>query len=292
MDLAKTWKPKPVEVLKDVFFDRKARNDQYDHYLAEVRRQFPVPALNGTVDFYFWNQTAILAAGLQYCPRPVFQSYSAYAPALERWNAAHLVGGQAPDNILLTMQTVDARFPSLDDGLSWPEILTRYDVVQAAPDCVQLKHSSQPRTYQLTPIASKNLMFGETFSNIPTQGLIWAQLNIDPTLSGKLHSLLYKPAPLYMKVLLRRGDWTCRIVPEMARCGFLLSPFVKDTQEFASLASAKWDGLTNQEMVSFSIFADTRTGTTSDYKVPLQLRLFRLEISRDNSLTSPSKESL
>jgi hypothetical protein len=279
-DLAKTWNCQSLAALNAAVVDRKILADKYGQYLAEIRDQFPVPPLTGTVDYYFRNQAALLAAGLQYCPRPIFQSYSAYTPVLERGNAAFLKGDRAPENILLSMQPIDMRFPSLDDSLSWPELLTRYDLRQTTPEWVRLQHSSQPRTYHLTPVMNQDLVFGQTFSQIPTNGLIWAELEIDPTLSGKLASLLYKPSTLWMLLHLRNGTGrACRIVPQMAGCGFLLSPFVENNPEFASLMSAGQDALAGQEIVSLAISAYTETGTTSDYESPLQLRLYRLELT-------------
>ena len=47
---------------------------------------------------------------------------------LAELNAACLRSSQAASNILFGVEPIDGRFPSLEDGHSWPELLTRYDI--------------------------------------------------------------------------------------------------------------------------------------------------------------------
>ena len=41
------------------------------------------------------------ANGWRWSPRPVFQSYSAYTPALDQLNASHLASRESADHILM-----------------------------------------------------------------------------------------------------------------------------------------------------------------------------------------------
>src|SRR5262249_8899468 len=88
-----------------------------------VQKQLTLPTPRGTVDLYPSALGYVVANGWSYAGRPVFQSYSAYTGALAELNASHLRGADAPDTIFFGVQPIDGRFPSLDDSLSWPELL-------------------------------------------------------------------------------------------------------------------------------------------------------------------------
>jgi len=111
----------------------------YQKMLQDLRDSRPLPAVHGTVDIYSFSQGLVLANGLQYQPRPVFQSYLAYTPELEQINADSLTGPRAPDSILFDVQTIDGNFPSSEDGLAWPQILTHYDAVDASKTVLLLE---------------------------------------------------------------------------------------------------------------------------------------------------------
>ena len=265
---------------------------KYEVYLKLYRSVFPFPPLAGNTDVYPWNQAALLAHGLSYRPRPVFQSYSAYTPELAEMNAAHLRSGRAADNLLFSLGTLDRRYPSLDDGRSWPELLTRYDIqntIGPFPDAivqgataslVLLKKSSAPRGFHLAPLTNAPIYFTEPVALPPaTNGPLWVELEINKTLVGSVVSALYKPPILTLAVSLRDGRQRCfRLVPGMVRGGFLLSPLIDDNASFIALTSREGlRGLTNHEITSFAVYALTQSGSTLCYQSPMRLRLYRLE---------------
>ena len=61
----------------------------------------------------------------------MIQSYAAFTPELADLNAAYLRSSHAPDNVFFECAPIDDHYPSLDDGLSWPVLLTRYDIRDA-----------------------------------------------------------------------------------------------------------------------------------------------------------------
>ena len=98
--------------------------------------------LQGSVDVYSYEQSALLSRGYDWGPRPVFQSYSAYTPELIRINEQHLRGTEAPDHIVFQLETIDDRLPTLDDGLSWPAMLDNYRVAAVSGKWVHLARKS------------------------------------------------------------------------------------------------------------------------------------------------------
>jgi hypothetical protein len=271
----------------------------YEKHLADLREKFPLPHIKGNVDAYTWNLDPVFAHGLTYHPRPVIQSYSAYTPELAQLNAEFLRSQNAPENILINGSTsdrdfppredglsIDDRFPSLDDGLSWPELLTRYDVQETEVSFVLLKQSPQPRQFHLVPLTDIRVHFGERIDVPPaTNGPIWAKMELDQTLWGRVVSALYKPPMLLLDVSTRGGQEPVqkRLVPGMARGGFLLSPLVEGCTSFALLASTEASSnLADYVIASMRIITADGSSAAAYYHDPVRVRLYRLEYPKQN----------
>jgi uncharacterized membrane protein YgdD (TMEM256/DUF423 family) len=282
---ARTFSVKTILAPAKLLCDTGTLRKGYEGYLMKIRNEFPIPPLEGGVDVYPWNQTALFAHGLRYHPRPVIQSYSAFTPELAELNAAFLRSDRAASNILFEIRLLDDRFPSLNDGRSWPELLTRYDIKDATGTFVLLKRSATPREYHLTPFKDLPVHFGESIMlPVTTNGPIWAEMEINKSILGSVVSTFYKPPILMLMVSMRDGRQLCfRLVPGMARSGFLLSPLIKDNASFVALAAA--DGgraLADEEVASVALSADTPSGSTTCYQSPMRLRLYHLDYPRQN----------
>jgi hypothetical protein len=251
--------------------------------LADIAAKNPLPPISGGADLYSYSQCVLFAHGLHYQPRPVIQSYSADTPALERMNAVWLRSGRAATNLLFTVQPQDGRFPSLDDGLSWPELLTLYEINPAAGPAgpyLLLQRSAAPRGYRLVTLTNVEARFGASLE-IPalTTGPVWVEVDIKKTFAGKIISALYKPPALVMSVRTRsRGQGQYRLVPGMALAGFLLSPVVSDTRALAALFGSDWPAqLAGREAQSITIEPVTPSHSTIYYVPTYQVRFYRLE---------------
>ena len=79
--------------------------------------------------------------------------------------------------------------------------------------------------------------------------LIWVKLDLEPEFSGRLMGLVYKPSPLFLEIKTARGPAArYRLIPGVARGGFLLSPLVSDGMSFAMLGSTQWKDLLANQM--------------------------------------------
>jgi hypothetical protein len=215
--------------------------DDYRRAMAAIRSDSPIPAIEGSVDVYPWSPAVAIAAGLNYAPRPVFQSYSAYTEELAALNANHLRGPAAPDHLLLSISDggfpLD-RFPTADDGPSWPEFLSRYNIERTTRKFVVLGKAAHVRHYELTPIGHATARLNCLIA-IPSDadGPVWVQVRVEPTRAGKLLALFYKSPELSMSVNTRDGrNRIYRVCAGSAGAGFLLSPLINDTQAYQQLA--------------------------------------------------------
>ncbi|HSY19044.1 MAG TPA: hypothetical protein VK815_11945 [Candidatus Acidoferrales bacterium] len=257
---------------------------EYQREMSLIRVRIPLPPVNGGADLYSYDQVAIFANGLQYQPRPVIQSYSAYTPSLAQMNAAWLRSDRAATNLLFALQPLDHRFPSLDDGLSWPELLTRYAVnaeTERGYDYLLLQRTATPRSYRLVELPDMSASLGESVTvPVVTNGLLWAELEFKKTPAGKIIAAAYKPEVLTMTVKFRdRPPATYRIIPGMTQAGFLLSPVVADNKSFAALFKSDWPAeLAHREVQSLVVAPVTASGASLCYDSIYQLRFYRLEI--------------
>ena len=130
-------------------------------------------------------------------PRPILQSYSAYTPTLTQINKMHLLNKNAPDNIMLRLETIDGRMPSLDDGASWSIFLTHYQPTLLENNILYLhRKSSATEVQKLISIKEGSFLLGEEIQLPDSSTPLFAQIFIKETLLGKLMNVLYKPTQL------------------------------------------------------------------------------------------------
>jgi hypothetical protein len=257
-------------------------------YATGLRTELPNVEIHGSADVYPLSKTLALPSGLTCRPRPIFQSYSAYTPKLAEMNAAHLRSDRAADHIFFNVSNVwsaDGRFAAQDDSLSWPELLTRYDITGMAGQYILMEKSVTPRQYQLTPIGETVAKFDEGIQ-IPSMsdGPIWVRIDIRRSLYGNVVAMLYRPPRVALNIVTRSGrTYSGRLLPAVARAGFLLSPVVENRESFFALASTNWQHeLADLEVTSARITTDGGRGVTSQYKSPVRVRFYRLDFQRQD----------
>lgn len=270
--------PQHLALVKQALLHRESYKAEYQHARQSMREQHPLPPLSGTVDIYNHEQALVAAYSLNYNPRPVFQSYSAYTPALLALNRDHLTGPQAPDHIIFRMQTVDYRYPSLDDGLSWPELLTRYRPVWSGHDRLVLARDNRPRRYRLEPLSVHSLRDGEPLAvPAPAPGTaIWAQVSVRQTPTDHLRRLLYRSRLLTMTITALHGEsQDYRLIGDMSSAGFLLSPCVVTTEDFHQLMLGQHHPLWSRYTVA-SVSFGRKGDSTRETQPAFDVALFRL----------------
>jgi hypothetical protein len=210
---------------------------EYDATLTQLSRLADFPKLNGTTDIYSFDQSYLIASNLQWSPRPILQSYSAYTPELAEINRQHVLGANAPDNIIFRVQPIDFRLPTLMDGPSWPALLRNYRAAGFHNDYLVLEKRAAVNTSEnLIALTSSTQHLGQPVPIPQSASPVFAQIELVPTLLGRLMNIAFKPRLLVISMENFHGmTMQYRFVATMARSQFLISPMVENTYEFKLL---------------------------------------------------------
>jgi len=212
------------------------------------RRTFSVEPFAGrTFDMLGHHQSVALVSGLDYIPRPVFQSYSAYTePLLER-NRLHLetTGTEA---LGVTFGHFDRRLPAHNfEGYLWPDLIANYRPIgftglprgDRAFRILLLGRRPEPLATERRVLFDEEVRAGQWIP-VDVEGpskLVWAEIDIRPSLAGRLIGVGYKRNPVAIDIAVHAGEpmarW--RLIPDAARAGFLLSPHVIDVDHLAAV---------------------------------------------------------
>ncbi len=244
--------------------------------LQRIQATAQVQKMPGSTDIYPHDLSALIASGNAWAPRPVPQSYSAYTPALAALNQAHLQGAQAPESVVFRMGPIDARYPTLEDGPSWPLLLAHYSLASQDGHYVYLQRQALAHTVQRKLLLQTVQRAGQVVELPPTERLLFAQIDIQPTLLGRVLSALYKPGALYLFVDLRNGQsQRFRLVPGMARAGFVLSPLVQTNADFVQLLQSGPGALQQRQVRRLRIGA--ADGASLSWQADFGLSLWALD---------------
>lgn len=247
-----------------------------DAALSTLREELPLPTLEGSADLYAFRQNLLLAHQIAYAPRPVFQSYGAYTPALAEANRRFLASDSGPRHVLFDAATIDSRYPLMDDGLSLPLLLGAFEVREEVGAFARLERSATPRAaVALTPRAEFEIEFDEEVNIETGDDAVWADVVVNKTLPGLLSRVAFKLPPLYVEV--RTADQAVRlfrIISDVAREGMLLSPLVESGHQFAGFAQGE-PPAASQRVTSIRVRRDWRVG----YEPTIRLRLFALTLT-------------
>ena len=214
---------------------------QHQAEVHQWRESRVLPNVRGSVDVFPWAQRVVLANGLDYHPRPVFQSYFAYTASLAQLNADFFAGPNAAESVLFDIQSIDEHLPSMEDGLCWPELWARYELVDARRSLLLLQRSTTARAPRITQIVSTPAALDQWVKLPDSTEPIWAAIQLRKTLSGKLRDALYKPPQIYLELKSAPDRVTrYRLSPDTVRGGFLVSPQILDRMSFALLGSTQW----------------------------------------------------
>lgn len=218
--------------------------DELEAEPATMPADWPLPRIRAAVgdapvDLFTNLQGYLFANRLNWRPRPVFQSYSAYTGPLRELNAAFIRSDSAPEYLLVAPTPIDRRPPAAEDGPALLAVLQRYRPLLIENGFLLLRRELSGPTPADEPgpvRLRRTVNLGETVSlaGVPDA---YQTLSIDvrPSLAGRLWSLAYRPEPVALAVeLADRRRRLYRLIPGAAT-DFLVNPFMEDGSNLTDL---------------------------------------------------------
>jgi hypothetical protein len=192
---------------------------------------------DASVDVIPHNILAVKASGVAWNPRPVFQSYSAYTPYLDRMNGEHfrINGAERP---IISLQSIDDRIPFVDEPLVWRALLDNYDFEYQTTEMVLLRRRNQPKFGRETAEGETTASWGQTIDLPPSRPgeFIVMRAKIPQSLAGSLTKLAFRPSVVNAKMTFASGlVLEGRVIPANMEDGWIISPFPPDEARLAPL---------------------------------------------------------
>lgn len=207
---------------------------------------------NAPVDVITQLPVIALTNNLNYHPRPVIQSYSAYTPYLQDLNLEFYKSDRRPEYILFVMQTIDHRFPALDDSKSLQYILNNYEMIWYDQDFILLKATIQKNNEpNLARVAEKHIGFGEhLYLNDFGRSAKLMYVDFKPTVLGRIIKFVFQPPVITLHGNTGGYSTKYRIIPAISRQGFLVKPLLRDNDDLITFYQGNWQQI---DSIYFSI---------------------------------------
>lgn len=215
---------------------------------------------NKSVDVIPWDISTIYFNKLNYNPRPVMQSYSAYLPLLDRLNAEKYSSATAPDYVMYKVACIDGRYCLGEEGQMMRVMLTRYTRIEKSDQFVLLQKNEEP-VRERSPLVSapKESTLGEWIEVPQSKGILFATVKTKYNLLGLFRSLLFRPAELYIVFRMADGsEKQFRTYRGGLESGFLASHLVYTLDDADKLFQGREAEL--NPIVAFKIMTNTRLG--------------------------------
>ncbi len=259
---------------------KNRRRQARDEAFRKMRAAFPEFAGQGTVDLIGVQQGALLAHGRDYRPQPVFQSFVAYTPWLLGRNQQHLRSTSAAQELFVSINTIDARYPLSDLGNGIVDLLSTYQPDDVGSDYVRFRRRSAPIGVAATPAGDVDAALGAWVPVPRGTGALLVRADLRPSALGSLVAFALRLPPAHLMVRFADGQELPaphRIVPAVAAEGFLLSPFVDVPAALASLSMGRPSTMPGKEVVALKL--DASDGMSrAFFQSRLRVHMIRLNV--------------
>jgi hypothetical protein len=220
---------------------------QMEQSLRLERHRAALPRLRemigpASVDVFGNYQAYAVFNELNYRPRPVFQSYSAYTAPLMRLNERFYSSSSAPEFVLAKLGSIDGRLPVLEDALAFRYLLRNYEPIGNEGGFLLLKSRSSVAP-ELALLRQGTVRVGEPIElQSYGQSDIWVEIDVEPTVAGRLREFFYQPSLVRLWVwdgIPAKPTKQFRAPPPMMAAGFVASPLVLSNDCLLALYAGK-----------------------------------------------------
>jgi hypothetical protein len=148
---------------------------------------------------------------LNWRPRPVFQTYSAYTPGLDQWNARFL-RDRGAERIVHEGGVIDDRQLLWEDPASSFELAANYRVATRTAAQLVLERTATRRLDDPVRVSESVLSWGQDAPVPEGEGIPLASIRIQPSVAGRLYGLLVRTPAVQARARLTNGYTVSRRV--------------------------------------------------------------------------------
>jgi len=227
------------------FFDQTTKRADLAGATASIRQNYKlgqpvIETINpgATTDIWPWDIALLYGYRLNWLPRPVFQSYSAYTSTLDSLNSRHFLSRQAPRQVLFSLECcMDRRYPIYDEPAVFASLLHQYQPATTARDSA--KYLLLQNRVPVTPIrqdqlTSMNGTMNEEIDVPQTRDAhVYLKASVELTWLGKVANFLFKVPPLSITFhTTTTPPVQHRLIRQTARNGLFVSKYIAGLTDF------------------------------------------------------------
>jgi hypothetical protein len=223
--------------------------------------KMPEPILqllgNKTVDVIPWEISMTAANQLNWQPRPIFQSYSAYTERLDSINFDSLKNAPR-DYLLYSFSAIDGRHPFFDEPQAFSYVFCHYIPVSqvAELNLIVLRRSLSSRCAESHVGEVAKISWGQPYPiSVGENEVLRAKIHIHYSFLGKFYKAIFRIPPVF--VIANYGDSQnlFRIIPENSGNGVIISNLPRDSNKALSFLEGN---LSSDPIKSFSLHTNSQ----------------------------------
>ncbi|MBX7204593.1 MAG: hypothetical protein K1X81_04165 [Bacteroidia bacterium] len=247
-----------------------------DYFGQANKRHIPervLKAINrNTVDIFPWDIQYLLQNRLNYQPRPVFQSFSAYTPYLQNLNL-EFYRKHPPEFIIYDYDAIDSRYPFNDECLLNLFIIKNYEITDTFSSNERwrllLKRKKKNSDVGYTKIKQEKIKLNKVI-RLP-DNCSFVKIFVKHTMKGMYRNLADKLPLLHLDYKKDNDEWiSYRTSSELLEGGAFTGKIVLHNSDFASL-------FTESEILE-SISAIIVNGDSEYYESEAQIEYYTTDI--------------
>ena len=206
-----------------------------------------------TVDIYPWNAQLLFENKLNFSPRPVFQSYTAYTKTLEEMNFNHYNSPEkSPEFVIYEFLAIDQRYPLFDEPKVNLCLIKNYSPVELF-DFQDRKFILLQKRKDFRPIKLEKVKEYAMIADSPLtpKHNIYYEIGVYNSITGKIISVIDHAPEIKLEIRTNTSS-EYRTGKKLLESGVFLEQKINKTEDFYSLFFA--DSLAKMEQVKFYNF--------------------------------------
>ncbi len=205
--------------------------------VVKFKLQYDLPNIRksvgqSTVDIFSWEQGVLFLNELNWHPRPVFQSYTAYTPSLIATNGDFYASDKAPEFVIFKLQAVDWQFPLMNDAETLKILFRDYQPLLSEKGYLLLKRKPRGQGFvsKGETLLTRQIKIDEPVDiRLMSHKPLLLSLDIRKSLLGHLYTLLYRLPEVYLEIVATDGTkMSDRVIPKMTTTGFVINPLIRN----------------------------------------------------------------